>query len=117
MKQVFLVVNRKRPESPDWRQMAFGKGYSVAILAIQKLTLLVEIGVNVTGFFRQIVEHVRLGGCRSGQVVDAPTRTVRWGRPTVAHGLPVVPELEQWPHQLLLCRDRRLFQGLFELGV
>ena len=81
--------------------MVLGKGDLVGVLAIELVALAIVVCVDVLGFLRPVVIHVRFGGARTIKIVDTPVRIVDWRVPTVARGMADIAPLEERPDHLL----------------
>src|SRR4029077_14336159 len=97
-----VVVQSERPETHNRRNLSLGKGDSVGVLAVELFCLAVFVPVDVLGFLRPIVEHVRLSGRGVVEIVGSPLRIVHWRVPAVADGTAVVTPLKEWIDQFAL---------------
>jgi len=89
----------------------------VRVLAVQLLSLTVEIAVDVFRFDRFVVVHVRLRRAGTVGVVGAPLRVIDGRVPAIAGRPPVVFPLEERRNQLALGCGGRVLQYLLDLRI
>ncbi|MNO96506.1 hypothetical protein D3C76_881780 [compost metagenome] len=93
--EVLFVVQRQRPEPPDWRQLAFGERDAVAVPAVEAQAVLIQVLVEVFGLFLLVHEDVRTRDGGTGEIVGAERCTVAHGAPVIGQLQTVVAELQQ----------------------
>src|SRR5256885_10411745 len=97
-----IVIQGHRPETFDRRELTFREGDRIKVVTIELLALTVVVPVDVFGFLRAVVIHIRSGGAGAIEVVGAPLRVVHRRVPAVAGGTTVVTPLEERWNQVTL---------------
>jgi hypothetical protein len=77
VEEVVLVIQSKRPEAFDRRQLALGEGDRVAVPPIELPAIAVIVREDVLGLLRLVVVYARFGGGRTTEVWSPQHRQVR----------------------------------------